>query len=679
MKPKLSGGKNNIRFETPMAIVLALFVAAAIMLQQEHAMLEASIKKNIPLLDNVMMAGRYTCKGNLMIERSLAGDASIDAESIFALFTQAEMVVEDCISGRSNIFRIAAIAPENPEMLAQLKEIKNLIERFSEIARQRLKDKNAGIQKDIIEYRSAFFDFEQKLSSIEYLVNESIGRLIAREEKQHAAIFALFTLLGAAAFSWIFIYSKRRREAEENLLRERSVLNGIMKSTDVMLVYLDLNFNFVAVNTAYEEGCKKSREELLGRNHFELFPNAENEEIFRRVRDAGESVFYKDKPFEYPDQPERGVTYWDWSLTPVKDDDETIGLVYSLRETTKYKLAEKALANSEKKYRNLIESLQEGIWMIDKEGITTFVNASMARMLGYSAEEMLGKHVFSFMDERGKKIAEEKIELRKKGKKEQQDFEFIHKDGRRIYTAIAISAVFDEAGNYAGALAGIMDISDRKRAEEEVVRSLKEKEVLLREIHHRVKNNMQVICSLLNLQAVPVEDENIRSMFEESRNRVAAMAKVHEQLYRSPDLAHIDFKEYLQSLASGISNAYQKPNINLLVGVDSISLDINTAVPCGLIVNELVSNCFKHAFPGTKKGTIKLEIANKPDKKMLLAVEDDGVGFPAGLDFENPKTFGLKMVNILARQIRGTIKVLKPKGTRFEIIFTPIEKMGPDY
>ena len=148
---------------------------------------------------------------------------------------------------------------------------------------------------------------------------------------------------------------------EQTLFRERRICDGIMQATDVMLVYLDLEFNFLTVNPAYAASCRIGPEEIIGKNHFALFPDPENEEIFRRVRDTGEAVFYKDKPFEFPDQPERGVTYWDWSLVPAKNVSGAVeGLVFSLRETTRYKLLELALRRSEEQYRSLFENMLNG-------------------------------------------------------------------------------------------------------------------------------------------------------------------------------------------------------------------------------------------------------------------------------------------------------------------------------
>ena len=159
---------------------------------------------------------------------------------------------------------------------------------------------------------------------------------------------------------------QERKKAEEALSRERSLLESVMQTTDVMLVLLDPQFNFLWVNPAYAETCQMKPEEMVGKNHFALYPNAENEAIFRMVRDTGKGVFYKDKPFVFPDQPERGVTYWDWSLAPVKNScGDVEGLVFSLRETTKYKQVEEALQKSEAELATAQKISQIGSWTWD--------------------------------------------------------------------------------------------------------------------------------------------------------------------------------------------------------------------------------------------------------------------------------------------------------------------------
>lgn len=224
---------------------------------------------------------------------------------------------------------------------------------------------------------------------------------------------------------------------------------------------------------------------------------------------------------------------------------------------------------------------------------------------------------------------------------------------------------------------------ERKRVEEQLNASLKEKEVLLKEIHHRVKNNMQVISSLLNLQSSRIKSQEILEMFKESQDRIRSMSLIHERLYQSADLAKIDFSQYIQNLASHLFQSYRiDPGaVVLKTNVRDVSLDINKAIPCGLIINELVSNSLKYAFPqvqGTdkkiaKKGEIDIQLT-ADDGRVMLLVKDNGVGLPADLDIETADSFGLQLVTTLVLQLNGKINIKRKPGATFKITFDKTDK-----
>ncbi len=215
------------------------------------------------------------------------------------------------------------------------------------------------------------------------------------------------------------------------------------------------------------------------------------------------------------------------------------------------------------------------------------------------------------------------------------------------------------------------ELAERKRAEEQVRASLKEKEMLLKEIHHRVKNNLQVISSLLYLQSENIEDAPALEMFQESRNRVRSMALVHKKLYRSGDLARVDFAEYIRDLAMHLFRSYGVSSnvIKLKINVYDVSVGIDTAVPCGLILNELISNSLKHAFPNSREGEIHIELRSDSDDEVTLIVGDNGIGFPKDLDFRNTTSLGLQLVNTLTNQIEGTVELDRSGGTEVIIRF----------
>ncbi|MBI5664815.1 MAG: HAMP domain-containing protein [Nitrospirae bacterium] len=223
-------------------------------------------------------------------------------------------------------------------------------------------------------------------------------------------------------------------------------------------------------------------------------------------------------------------------------------------------------------------------------------------------------------------------------------------------------------------------IAQREKAEWSLSESLREKEVLLKEIHHRVKNNMQVISSLLNLQSAQITDKRYARLFSESRNRITAMALVHEKLHNSKDLANVDVKDYINSLANSLFSSYDigPKNILLKMSVENVSLSIDTAMPCGLIINELVSNSLKYAFPGGRTGEINITFnknrAGNNDIAYELIVSDNGVGMPGGLDIRKSSSLGLQLViNLAEHQLQGSVQLDRSRGTVFNIHFNELK------
>jgi len=206
----------------------------------------------------------------------------------------------------------------------------------------------------------------------------------------------------------------------------------------------------------------------------------------------------------------------------------------------------------------------------------------------------------------------------------------------------------------------------RKSAEDVIVKSLREKEVMLKEIHHRVKNNLQIVSSLLELQAHQITDEATRALFSDSQSRVKSMALVHERLYRSTDLAHINYKIYLEELVEYLFSTFTRKNIRYEIDADEIMLDIDSAVPSGIIINELVTNSLKYAFPDGREGLIRLSLRQHKDY-VLLEVSDNGIGMPESMNLADSKTLGLELVLALIEQLNASFELNRGNGTRFSI------------
>lgn len=213
------------------------------------------------------------------------------------------------------------------------------------------------------------------------------------------------------------------------------------------------------------------------------------------------------------------------------------------------------------------------------------------------------------------------------------------------------------------------EINERHRVEDSLRTSLAEKEVLLKEIHHRVKNNMQVITSLLNMQARTIADPGVRSLFTESQNRVKSMALIHEKLYQSQDLTRIPFEDYLHSLIAHLRNSFNNSGVEITIFAGGVSLAIDQAIPCGLIINELVCNALKYAFPDGRAGRIEIRLSRIDGDRIELEVADDGIGLPAGFDPAGVQSLGYQLVLALTRQMRGELEVAGGPGTRVTIRF----------
>jgi two-component sensor histidine kinase len=216
--------------------------------------------------------------------------------------------------------------------------------------------------------------------------------------------------------------------------------------------------------------------------------------------------------------------------------------------------------------------------------------------------------------------------------------------------------------------------SEVLRSEQTVRASLREKEVLLKEIHHRVKNNLQVISSLLNLQARYLPDPAARAIFSQSQNRVQSIALVHERLYESADLSHVDFAKYVLVLLDNIFDTYGAENrgIAKVIDVGDVNLTVDVAIPCGLIVNEVVTNALKHAFPDGRPGTVRVSLTEGPEEILELTVKDDGVGIPPGIDPRNTVSLGLDLVTTFAEQLNAEVDIGREGGTSFRFRFRKV-------
>lgn len=334
-------------------------------------------------------------------------------------------------------------------------------------------------------------------------------------------------------------------------------------------------------------------------------------------------------------------------------------------DITDRKLAEEKLRFTQFAVDNTIT---QAFWTTP-EGRIFYVNEAARNTLGYSREELLGMTISDIGPTFPPEVfAEHWRELRQKGS---VTLESLHraKDGRVYPVEISANHVVFDGKEYNCAFAS--DITERKRVEEALRVSLAEKTVLLQEIHHRVKNNMQIVNSLIDIQSDSINDVQVRSYFRECQNRISSLALVHEQLYQSRDFASVDFAEYISNLATRLFTSFvENPErVTLKIDTESISLNIDQSIPCGLIVNELMSNSLKYAFPDNRKGEIIIRLNTGPEGWITLAVADNGVGLPADVDFRNTQSMGLQIVCMLVKQLKGELELRDCAGAAFVVRF----------
>lgn len=339
-----------------------------------------------------------------------------------------------------------------------------------------------------------------------------------------------------------------------------------------------------------------------------------------------------------------------------------------------HKKVEKALRESEEKYRNLFENVNDIIIFLNLKGDILDANKKAEEVSGYT-RDALPVSVFSLIGPtQALKFARRLKKLLVKKKLSPTEYTMKNKEGQKVVVEIT-STLLELKGKSRGLMVVGRDISERKKAEEKIKRSLKEKEVLLKEIHHRVKNNMQIISSLLSLQEMNVKDRAVQKIFRESQTRIRSMALIHDKLYRSKDLTQIDMGEYMDDLAVDLFRAYDinPALVTLENNIKEIYLNLDTAIPCCLIINELVANSLKHAFP-SGKGHISVSLSANRSSKYSLIIRDNGIGYPEKYDYRKAETLGFQLVPMFVKKLFGNMEINNRGGAETRITFFAAKK-----
>ncbi len=477
----------------------------------------------------------------------------------------------------------------------------------------------------------------------------------------------------------------------------------ILDAIGEMVLYQDRDGKVLWANRVTGDSVGQGPSRLEGRHCYEIWHNRDsrcpNCPVFRAFatgnRGAGE--------MELPDG-----RIWSIRGYPVMDESgNVIGVVEVCRDITDRKKTEQALKESERRYHALFEDSPVSLWEEDFSRIKRYVDqlraqgienlkeyfdshpevviqaASMVRIRDvneatvrmFKAESK--QHVKNGLDavlcpESSEAFVEQLIAVAEGKREFETESVNLTLDGekRDIFLRWSVAPGFE--ASYGKVFVSLMDITDRKRAEDQVRSSLEEKEVLLREVHHRVKNNLAVMSSLLNLQARYVHEESHRHLFEDAQARIRSMAVAHELLYRAENLADLNIPEYLARLGDHlvVSTKSLRIPIHLRKDIEPVSFGLDTAIPLGFILTELVTNSIKHAFPQGEEGEIRISLRSLDDDEFELSVSDTGVGVPPDVDPNNPRSLGLSLVNTFVNQLGGTLEVRTDKGTETRVRFT---------
>jgi len=331
------------------------------------------------------------------------------------------------------------------------------------------------------------------------------------------------------------------------------------------------------------------------------------------------------------------------------------------------------IEESRNTYSHLYDFAPVGYFTVKKKGMIEQINLTGAALLGLDRQSLIGKPLTDFIAREDQDTFYlHHLQMLKTNGNHNCEIKMMKFDKTPFYAQLESTAVQSEDENTIKLRTAITDITDRKMLDQQLQASLKEKEVLLQEVHHRVKNNMQVIISMINLQCAKIQDNQICNELNKTVDRINSMALVHNQLYKSKDFLKVDINQYLNNIAENlfVSRGVDTARISLKIGKNDIALGLDSAISCGLIINELITNSLKYAFPENRKGEIRLEFVHLDDGQLEMRVSDDGVGVPMNFDFQDSDTLGVQIVKDIAEhQLGGTVKLDNTQGSKFFIRF----------
>jgi len=383
-----------------------------------------------------------------------------------------------------------------------------------------------------------------------------------------------------------------------------------------------------------------------------------------------------------------GSRFWgSGTLSVMRDSSGKLrGFVKVMRDLTARQTAEHQLHETEERFRLFVENVTDyALVQVDPDHNISGWNTGAERCFGYTEEEIIGQPmaVLFTPEDIAQGDPENDFEQALAAGRSEYERWLVRKDGTRFWARWVTTPMYDEVGQLRGYAKVLHDETQRKQAQDQQRAALEEKNALLQEVHHRVKNNLQVISSLLSLQADRLKNPEMLAALEDTQSRVATIAAIHEQLYASKDLSSIEFGPYLRTLAHGLFGFHgtTKGRIALTIDAEDVVLNVQQAMPLGLIVNELIINALKHAFPQNRSGAIAVSLtytpANAPEEESLhkglvrLSVKDDGIGLAPDIDISQVQSMGLNLVNLLVQQLHGNLEVSRGSGLLVTVTFSP--------
>jgi PAS domain S-box-containing protein len=479
------------------------------------------------------------------------------------------------------------------------------------------------------------------------------------------------------------------RQTEESLQASEKRFRGILEHAPIGMALVSLDGHWLDLNDAICDLIGYSKEELRQLTFQDVTHPEDLEQdldYIRQLLDGSIRSYQMEKRYIRKD---RQIVWVLLTVTLMRDEHNApMYFISQIEDITQRRLSESRLQDTLALKSAMLSSSNLSIIATNTDGVIVSFNQAAQRMLQYEEEEVVGQCTLMILhdaDEVAKRAARLSQQLNhpiepgfdvlaakpQEGQVDEREWIYIRKDGTRFPVLLSVTAIRDRAGNITGFLAIASNIADRKQKERAIAAALAEKEVLLKEVYHRVKNNLQVITSLFNLQLRTLPEGAARVALKESADRVHVMALVHEKLYRSTDLSSIELDEYIRDLCQQLGSAAGavQRGITLVTEVEPVQIGLETAVPLGLLLNELISNSLKHGFPDGQPGVITVRLARMGEDKVVLEVADNGVGFPAGLDVHASRSLGLKLVAMLSDQLRGEFVMESRNGAYASLIF----------